>query len=144
MAFIARNPKVARAARQKVLNRLVVAELGKAAEQTGLPIAEALAKLAVSAEVRAACIVAARAAELDLYNRCKTTAVRINAPDAVLFACAVPDLVSPSDVLTGGFEATAVCDADAFVGVRLKRATLNSESAVLAGLREPCSTPLYC
>jgi len=76
VAFIARNPKVARAARQKVLNRQVVEELGKAAAQTGLPGAEAVAQLAASLELRAACIAAARAAELDLYNRCKSTAVR--------------------------------------------------------------------
>ncbi len=79
VAFIARNPKVARAARQKVLNRQVVEELGKAAAQTGLPGAEAAAKLAASPELRAACVAAARAAELDLYNRCKSTAVRGNA-----------------------------------------------------------------
>ena len=76
VAFIARNPKVARAARQKVLNRQVVEELGKAAKQTALPGAEAVAKLAASPELRAACVAAARAAELDLYKRCNSTAVR--------------------------------------------------------------------
>ena len=84
VAFIARNPKVARAARQKVLNRQVVEELGKAAAQTGMPGAEAVAKLTASSELRAACVAAARAAELDLYNRCKSTAVRSKDWAAVL------------------------------------------------------------
>ena len=93
VAFIARNPKVARAARQKVLNRLVIDELGRAAAQTGLPGAEAVAKLAAAPELRAACVAAARAAEMELYNRCKSTAVRIAAGHPCLVARKVHNLV---------------------------------------------------
>ena len=75
VAFIARNVKVARAARQKVLNRLVVDELGYAAIATGLRAEEAIARLAAAPELRSNCVAAARKAELDLYSRCGSTAV---------------------------------------------------------------------
>lgn len=69
VAFVARNPKVPRAVRQTVLNRLLVQELGRAAAASALPGVRAVALLAVSQERRAACVKAAVAAELELYRR---------------------------------------------------------------------------
>ena len=58
-----------------MLNRLVIDELSRAAVATGLCASEAVAAVAATSELRVKCVAAARATELDLHNRCGSTAV---------------------------------------------------------------------